>query len=412
MRVPSNTLFNQQTYMLTQQYEKMVNYNANLASGKKLLRSSEDPVLASRIRQTNTYISNVQAYDNNGILAKSRTEAFINSSSSMSNLISRAKELIIQAGNDTYSNENRAATAQELSGYMNTMLGIANSKDGNGEYIYAGFNSNTQPFIMQGNSYVYQGGYQSTQVDIGLNTSTTYSESGYDVFGNIPTGNGSFTISANPANTGTAYTELGGVSSGGAYVPDTYTLTFVTNSSGELAYQVVGATSGQVIPTPPATAPANAPAFQANSSISFNGVTFKFTGTPQVGDQFTVAPSQGKSIFNSMNDLITLLKTPITNDVEKAQFQQKLNQFNGDFTQMFNSLASYQTTVGTRAGIIDDEITANDNLKREQTTILSGLEDIDFATAASRLTQQQLALQVSQQGYLRIQNVLMQLLQM
>ncbi len=77
-----------------------------------------------------------------------------------------------------------------------------------------------------------------------------------------------------------------------AYVADNYTLTFVTNGAGKLAYQIVGASSGQVIPAPPATIPTDAPEYVIGEDISFNGLSINIKGTPQVGDTFQIAPSQ------------------------------------------------------------------------------------------------------------------------
>src|SRR5262249_14254841 len=148
----------------------------------------------------------------------------------------------------------------------------------------------------------------------------------------------------------------GSVTDTSAYVRDTYTISFVTNSAGETAYQVVGATSGQVIPAPPATIPADAPAYVPDSNISFNGISMNFKGNPNVGDTFTVAPSQNQNVFDGLNDLVNILKTPIGNDpVARAKFHQSLSQSSAQMKNTYNQFINYRSDVGVRMQVIENQ---------------------------------------------------------
>ena len=76
----------------------------------------------------------------------------------------------------------------------------------------------------------------------------------------------------------------------------------MSNSASELAYTVVGATTGQIIPALPGAVPADAPAYVDGSTISFSGVEIAINGTPQVGDDFQVVPSGGETLFYVCSD--------------------------------------------------------------------------------------------------------------
>ncbi len=84
----------------------------------------------------------------------------------------------------------------------------------------------------------------------------------------------------------------------------------MSNSASELAYTVVGATTGQIIPALPGAVPADAPAYVDGSTISFSGVEIAINGTPQVGDDFQVVPSGGETLFSTVQNIITALSSP------------------------------------------------------------------------------------------------------
>ena len=288
----------------------------------------------------------------------------------------------------------------------------ANTQDGSGNYIYSGYNTGSPAYIQQNGTYLYQGTTDTTSISIGPNVETLYNESGYNVFGNILTGNGNFTIAAAPTNTGSASTSAGNIVSTSTYVPDTYTISFVTNSSGQLAYQITGANSGQVIPTPPATTPADAPVYVPDSDMTFNGVNLHFTGDPSVGDSFQVAPSTQQNVFNSLQGLISTLQKPIVTGSDRALFHQAATQASASLNQAATDFIGYLSTVGTREGTIDTQVTSNDKTITNQKAILGKLADADQAQVISSLTEELTALQATQQIYVKIQETMYESLKM
>jgi flagellar hook-associated protein 3 FlgL len=410
MRIPTNTYFQQQMLTISKQYESLAKLQAQFVTGKKLQQSSDDPVLASRIKLTEDYMQKLELYKNNGPIAQNRAALFTESISNANNTLDRIHELVQNAENDTLSNNERQIIATSLEGHLKDLLNTANVRDGSGKYIYAGFNTDVPPYALVSGTYVYQGGDQTTSISIGPYADTIYNESGFKVFGDIYNGNGSFTVTANGANTGTAAADAGAVNN--SFVSDTYTISFVTNSSGNLAYTVTGAASGQVIPPLPATIPANAPDFDANGAITFNGATLNFSGQPVAGDSFQVDPSVKDNVFNQLRNLIDVLRTPVTNDTERAVFHQNLTNASATFTQISSHLKTYLSEAGTRSAIIDNQINLNKATLDNETVIESRLSDTDMYEVVSKISQQLAGLQATQQSYLRIQDTLFALLQM
>ena len=409
MRIPTYAQYQQQAALMSVEYDKLTTLMNQADSGKKLLHSSDDPVLASQIKTQQTFMYQLQNYYDNGVVAASRASLINSSMANALNIGSQVQTLVKKAESGTLNDVNRAGLARELEGQLANLINIANTKDSNGGYIFSGSNTVSPAYTQVNGNFQYQGSTDTTSINIAPNVSTTYNESGFNVFGDIFQGNGIFTISAGGSNVGAASATPGSVVDQANYIPDTYTVTFVNNGSGELAYQVVGAASGQVIPTPPATTPANAPTYVAGSDITFNGITFNVSGLPVAGDTLTVQPSTRENIFNTIQNMINLLSTPITN---QGTFNQQITQLDASFGQVLDHLTTYQSEAGTRAAAINTQVDANKTNLTTQTVALSNLENIDIPTVYSAVTQQSLILQTTQAGYLKMQDILTKILQM
>jgi flagellar hook-associated protein 3 FlgL len=404
MRVPSYTQYKHQTDLLTSQYEKINTIQEKINSGKKLINSSDDPVLAQSIKTTKDYINLLDSFKKNMTMARTRTTQIESSITGSLNEVNRAAELIKTAQNDTLSDNDRLNISKELEGIARNISNYANSRDGNGDYIFSGTKSNSHTFVAIGSNYQYGGSQETSAIMIDNSTSIIYGESGQKIYGDIKLGNGVFMISQGPVpNTGTAETSVGNVSSQSAYVEDTYTISFVTNGSGKLAYQVTGASSGQVIPVPPQTSPGDAPEYKDGDAISFNGINFVMRGKPVIGDQFIVEPSKKQNALDTINQVAELLRKPITTDSERAAFHQKLGELSSSVQAVSKHLTQVLSEVGYRSKELEVHETNHANEMKDQQIILSKYESADEYELISELTQRMTALQLTQQTYVKIQ---------
>ncbi len=408
MRIPTFGQFMHQAGYISKEFDKMGQLMQQAESGKRLLHSSDDPVLANQINSKRDYINTIQSYFDNGIIAQSRSTIVNASAQSATNVLSQITTLLKQAQDGTKSDADRLAISKQLQGCLTNLNNLVNAQDANGQYVFSGSNPTTPAYIKVNGSYQYQGADQSS-INIAPGISTIYGESGDHVFGNIFDGNGTFAVSASSTNTGSASVSPGSVIDSSSYVADTYTISFGTNASGKMVYQVVGSSSGQVLPPPPATFPNQAPVYQPGTDITFNGINLNMSGQPNVGDTFQVQPSTKKNVLNEIQDAITLLQTPVSN---KGQFSTAIDQMAATFNQITTHIASYQSEVGTRTSAINTQVTTNKTMMTNQTISLSGLENADLPTVYSAAYQQSLVLQATQESYLKMQDVLSKLLQL
>ncbi|WP_133128883.1 flagellar hook-associated protein FlgL [Legionella nagasakiensis] len=405
MRLPTVGQFKFQMNAMAQQFNQIQALQLQATNGKKIQRASDDPSLANRIRAVEEHLQQQKSFELNNALAESQTQLAFSHLQEGVNLVGQIQQLMQRARSDVTSEEDKKNIAEQLRGHLNSLLMIANAQDGNRDYIFSGLNTKTPAYQLGASGFEYQGSQEAFMIPIGGDQAITYHDSGYLVFGDIFLGNGTFSVSADVINN----TGTGVISSGQAltnYIPDEYTITFIVNDSGKLAYKVTGQESGQVIPVPPD----EAPVYQPGAVIQFNGVSLEVSGQPHAGDTFNVKPSSRQNVFNTLQAIIDTLESPVNTPKEKADFHQAMNEHASSMQQIFNHLQLRLNELGNRAKTIDDQKLFTENVVTEQKILLGKLSDADMAQVIADLSQKLAAIQVTQQSYLRIQETFFALL--
>jgi len=167
------------------------NTQGRIATGKNILRASDDPVAAANISFTREQKVILDRYNTNIDRARIRLNVTENVLSDSMNVLTRAYELALQARNDTLSSTDRQAIAKEITQLKNTMMGLANSRDASGNYMFSGFKLTQTPFQADENGTIqYKGdsGAHSVQVSEDLRLRTGVD--GASMFLRVPTQTG------------------------------------------------------------------------------------------------------------------------------------------------------------------------------------------------------------------------------
>ena len=177
-----------------------------------------------------------------------------------------ANSLAVEANNSALTATQRQNIATQLQQDLQSLTAISNRTDSSGNYLFAGYASNTQPFTQSGNSVSYNGASAVIQVQISPNQSISAGDTGATAFMNVPSGNGTFVTAAAATNTGSASISPGTVTDPSQWVPDTYTHPF--HGSHRLPghqQQRHGGGSGT---------------YTTGDTIAFNGAQVTVNGTP------------------------------------------------------------------------------------------------------------------------------------
>ena len=132
-----------------------------------------------------------------------RLDDLLNMLAQIVDAIQNIQTLAVNAGNATQTAEEKKMLNTELQGRYQELLGLANSTDGNGVYLFSGFQGGIKPFTESAYGQVsYNGDEGVRKIQISSGRQIPISENGNEVFRNIKNGNGTFVTAAGTANTG------------------------------------------------------------------------------------------------------------------------------------------------------------------------------------------------------------------
>lgn len=175
---------------LLDQQSKLSQSQLQLSMGKRLTASSDDPAAAVRIVDLNQSIKQTEQYQKNINVGKQRLAQEEGAVQSAVDIMHRVKELGLQGLNASNSAADRITIAGEMKLLNDHLLGLANSKNANGEYLFSGFKSDTQPFSETApgsGAYVYNGDTFQRNLQISSSRQLTDGDPGVNMFG-TPTG--------------------------------------------------------------------------------------------------------------------------------------------------------------------------------------------------------------------------------
>lgn len=187
MRISTSWAHQQSVNSLLNQQSKVSKTQTQLSTGLKNITPADDPVAAKKVLDFQDTIARLEQYQKNvgATLVKNNLEESVISSSE--DVLFRAKELTIQALNGTLSQTDRYAIKQEVDQLIDNLLGLANTQDANGEYIFSGDLSKTPAFAWNAEteSYTYQGGDHQRQTEVDQGRQIANGDIGSRVFQEI-----------------------------------------------------------------------------------------------------------------------------------------------------------------------------------------------------------------------------------
>jgi flagellar hook-associated protein 3 FlgL len=146
MRISTGMIYDAGVRSINRQTASLLHLQQQIATGRRILSPSDDPVAAARaleVTQSVDVVAQFKQNHNNANSALGLEEAQLSSSG---DLLARVRELTVQAGNTSLTNSDRRAITAELRARFEELTGIANATDGGGLYIFSGFMGSTKPF--------------------------------------------------------------------------------------------------------------------------------------------------------------------------------------------------------------------------------------------------------------------------
>jgi flagellar hook-associated protein 3 FlgL len=280
--------------------------------------------------------------------------------------------------------------AMYLRSRLQELTSLANSRDGVGNYVFAGFKDNAQPFTAAGGTVTYNGDSNAKLLQVGASRQMASNDTGDAVFMNVPA---SLVYSAS---------STGGASMSSVVVTDSsqvkpghqYQITFDTTGP---TYSVLDTTTDPNNPTLVKTGPYNSP-----QTIAFDGIEMVASGTVTASSKIDLKPAPSQSMFATMDDLIAALEKPVSTPDERKMLSYKLSAAGENIDNALDKVLTTRASTGSRLKELDSLDDAGSMRDIQYADQLSTIQDVDYVKAISDLSQKQMMLQAAQQSFVKV----------
>src|SRR4051794_21947652 len=157
MRISTAGIHHSALTALLNQQSVLSNTQTQIASGKRVQTPADDPVAAVHIMELQRALAESDQFTQNADMAKGRLTLEEQSLADVGSLLQRVRDITVQGNNASVDPASRRMLATEVRSRLKELVDIANRRDANGEYLFSGYATQTQPFAQTGGTIAYFG---------------------------------------------------------------------------------------------------------------------------------------------------------------------------------------------------------------------------------------------------------------
>jgi len=396
MRVSTAQFYFQSAQMMSNKSSDVNDQMAHISSGLRIHTAKDDAVSYGTLSGLKDDLANIEKYKRNITMAESDNNLQEVVFADAELVLNRITEDLLQANNGRMSTEDLQTLANQVRDSFDQLLDISNTQNENGDYIFAGFQTNLQPFSQKTDgSVVYSGDTGINQLQISKNITIPTNQTGDAAFLKVDNAIGDF-VADYTTNTSGVAVESAKVADRNVYntavTPHEYTFSFdaVTND-----LTVTDSGGGIVFPAAPYT---------AGQTITFDGVDVTLSGNPLPGDSFVISEKEEISIFETVSSAIEWMERGVVS-VDQEQHQVDYSTILTQLKSSLNHVTSRRVDAGVRLQVLETQENRHLDTELATTTNRGQIEDLDYAKAISEFEQSQIALQASQQIFTKVQGL-------
>lgn len=398
MRVSTANSYDNTIALLTRRQAELAAQQERVASGMRVLKPSDDPVAATLAETAANRLSRTTADLRALDASRASLEQAESGLAESGDLIQKVRDLLVTAGNATFTDAEREDVAKQLEGLREQLIAVANRKDNAGRTLYGGLGGSSVPFVdlygPSGNGVQFEG--LRGQAAAG-NSALPQALDGDAIWMRVPQGNGTFTLSLPNTNTGNGSTTMGEVTDAALLTGDDYDITFA-DVGGVIQYTVTNVSTGT-----PVAGHIGQP-YVANKTIEFDGMQLELRGTPAAGDSVELRPVTAPTdIFSVVQNAVNALRYNGPN--ESAHHTQAMARALTEVDAGHDRVLAARGRAGewlNRADSLDTQMEDRSvDLKAEQ----SRLEELDPIKGISELETMKLGLEAAIKTYAQVQRL-------
>ncbi len=404
MRVSSSQFYQTGLHAINSQQSGLMHLYQQLGSTRRMITPADDPLAAAQAVNLGQSQALNQRFAENRSVARRNLGVEENTLFSMTSLLQSIKTSLIEAGNGTLSDEDRATLANVLAGGRNSLLGLANATDGNGQYLFSGSLGDVAAFQEEAGRIVYRGDNVQRDIQADPTRRIAGSDTGRDILERAAPGASAYLTRAAMDNAGTGLigkpmiTDPQSVQTGRYFV-----ITFNDATSYRLDY---AEGEGDLVEV---CADCDYYPDRENSLDLSGGVQISLSGAPESGDTFFVEPlgadTTAFNIFDTLDGVIAALSSPMEgNDRAVAQFGNVLASAIQRINSHYDNILTVRASVGARLNELDALDENGSQRSMGYSLRLTALEGLDYYSASMQLQLRLSALEAATLAFKRIQS--------
>lgn len=404
MRISSLQAFQNGVQGLQRNYAAAIRTQEQISTGNRILTPADDPVASVRLMQLEQQQNMLAQYKANLTAANNSLAQEESTLNSVNTIMQRVRELAGEAGNGSLSQSDRQAIAAELQEREDELLGLMNSRNARGEYLFAGFQGKTQPFVRQADgSFAYMGDEGQRKLQIGSSLDVAISDNGKKVFQNITNAarldaNLTSTPGSTLAVSAPLVQDEVAFSGSPAFPANGIEIQFTAPPGNSKEYTIYdGAT--------PVQTGVMDDDDKRQDSIVFRGVAMHFDGVPAGGESITVTadPAREKQgVLDTIHQLrMALEESPDSPEGNRAS----RDAVAAALTNIDHAMVVIDGTrgdIGARMNVIETTLTDNEGVTLVNKSVQAELREVDYPEALSKLAFQSVVLEAAQQSFVKI----------
>lgn len=391
MRITTNMMYNRGLSSLSAAAERQNTAYEQLYSGDKFKTAGQDPSGMSQKMALTKEIDLFQQYGVNGSLLENSLGHEETILSSLNDAMLSAQTLMQKSNDSALSQADRESVAKELEGLQQQMFDLMNSKNSQGEYIFGGNQSKTQPFVKDpSGNYVFQGDTGQREIQVSSTVRIPANDSGLDLFETVPTRR---TARADTADIQVKVGAQGQFDNfyrtnyDSALASNKYTVTTVAGAPDSYQITDVG---GNVLQNGD---------YVAGEDINFNGLTLNLSQNAGTVQEFSLDQPKNDNILNGISDFIGALRDPnLSNDDFQLRSQDAQAHLSNARQRMDTGLGA----LGGRMNSLEQVMSSNTGLDTLNQQARAKVSEIDLYEVISTLSKENAAMSASQQAFSNI----------
>lgn len=392
MRITTNMIYDRNLATMSKVSERQNTAYEQLMTGDKFSRAGEDPAGMSQKMALTKEIDLFKQYSVNGSLLENSLGHEDTVLTSINNAMLSAKTLIQKANSSAMGSEERNAIASELEGLQKQMFDLMNSKNSQGEFIFGGNQSKTQPFVKDASgNYVFQGDTGQRSIQISPTVQIPANDSGFDLFETVATRR---TASAASANIKVGVGDQGNFES---FYRNNYDSSLASNAF--TVSTVAGPPDTYEIKDSGGTLVQSGD-YSAGNKIAFNGLELTLDLPAGGADQnFTLDAPKNDNVLNGMSDFISALRDPT---LSADDFQLAVADATTHMDNARTKVDRGQGDVGSRLNSLEQVMGSNDGLSTLNQQARAKVSEADMYEVIAALSKEDAAMSASQLAFSKI----------